>query len=81
MAAAGWTMRAPGRFSAAERASKAGRVFARGGRIRSLPPPMSRMAAPWTAARDLPAPPRQTFRQWWAARSGAATEQERHGRS
>jgi L-lactate dehydrogenase complex protein LldF len=45
---------------------RAGRLLARGGRIRHLPPPLSA----WTASRDLPAPPQQTFRQWWAGRSG-----------
>ena len=40
-----------------------------GGRIRTLPPPLSA----WTASRDLPAPPQQTFRQWWAARQGASS--------
>jgi L-lactate dehydrogenase complex protein LldF len=68
MGAASWTMRSPGRFAAAERASRAGRVIARGGRIRRLPPPLSA----WTGARDLPAPPEQTFREWWAARSKAS---------
>jgi L-lactate dehydrogenase complex protein LldF len=79
MGAARWTMRSPGRFAAAERAARTGRVFARGGRIRSLPPPLSLAVRGWTGARDLPAPPEQTFREWWAARaasggtSGSAT--------
>ena len=33
------------------------------GRIRRLPPPLSR----WTRVRDLPRPPQQTFRDWWGA--------------
>jgi L-lactate dehydrogenase complex protein LldF len=69
MAAASWGMRSPGRFAAGERALRAGRLLARGGRIRSLPPPLSA----WTASRDLPAPPQQTFRQWWAHRSGPSS--------
>jgi L-lactate dehydrogenase complex protein LldF len=43
----------------------AGRLLARGGRIRTLPPPLRA----WSTARDAPAPPRQSFRQWWAGRS------------
>jgi len=66
MATAAWGMRSPGRFAAGERSMRAGRLLARGGRIRHLPPPLSA----WTASRDLPAPPQQTFRQWWAGRSG-----------
>jgi L-lactate dehydrogenase complex protein LldF len=69
MGAASWAMRSPGRFAAAERSARAGRVFARGGRIRSLPPPLSVVARGWTGSRDLPAPPERTFREWWAARS------------
>jgi L-lactate dehydrogenase complex protein LldF len=64
MATASWGMRSPGRFAAGERAMRAGRLLARGGRIRALPPPLSG----WTASRDLPAPPPQTFRQWWEKR-------------
>jgi L-lactate dehydrogenase complex protein LldF len=64
MATAAWGMRSPGRFAAGERAMRAGRLLARGGRIRALPPPLSA----WTASRDLPAPPTQTFRQWWGKR-------------
>ncbi len=64
MAAAAWTMRSPGRWTSALRAGRAGRVFARRGRIGSLPPPLSK----WTDARDLPLPPGQTFRDWWPTR-------------
>jgi L-lactate dehydrogenase complex protein LldF len=64
MAAAAWTMSDAGRFATAQKASRAGRVLARGrDRLRSLPPPL----AAWTAARDAPVPPRRTFREWWAA--------------
>jgi L-lactate dehydrogenase complex protein LldF len=66
MSAVGWGMRSPGRFATGERALQAGRLLARGGRIRRLPPPLSA----WTASRDVPAPPAQTFRQWWAERPG-----------
>jgi L-lactate dehydrogenase complex protein LldF len=65
MATVAWGMRSAGRFAAGERALRAGRLLARGGRIRALPPPFSA----WSTARDAPAPPQQTFRQWWAARS------------
>ncbi|WP_394620262.1 lactate utilization protein B [Lentzea sp. JNUCC 0626] len=63
MAAASWVMSSPRRFSAAEAASRLGRVLGRRtDRISSLPPPMSG----WTASRDAPRPPKETFRQWWA---------------
>lgn len=64
MAVAAWTMSGPRRFRFAERLLRLGRLLARSGRIRSLPPPLSA----WTATRDLPAPPAQTFRQWWRNR-------------
>ncbi len=67
MAAASWVMASPARFAAAEKASRAGRLFGRAsGRLTSLPPPMSA----WTASRDAPRPPAQTFREWWAATRG-----------
>jgi len=66
MAAASWVMARPGRYAAAQRAGRAGRVLGRGGRIRGLPPPLSA----WTAARDAPAPPAQTFREWWRREHG-----------
>jgi L-lactate dehydrogenase complex protein LldF len=62
MAAAAWVMAEPQRFAAAQRATRAGRVLARGSRITALPPPLSR----WTASRDVPKPPKETFREWWA---------------
>jgi L-lactate dehydrogenase complex protein LldF len=56
-----WVMRSPGRFRAAETASRVVRPFARRGRFRSLPFPLSA----WTTSRDAPAPPPETFREWW----------------
>ena len=67
MAAAAWTMGSARRFSLAGRAGRAGRVVARDGRIRSLPPPLSA----WTAVRDAPEPPAETFRSWWARTRGS----------
>jgi L-lactate dehydrogenase complex protein LldF len=65
MAAAAWAMSSPGRFATAQRTGSLGRLLARHGVIRRLPPPLSG----WTSARDAPAPPKETFRQWWR-RSG-----------
>ncbi|MEV6971278.1 lactate utilization protein B [Hamadaea sp. NPDC051192] len=64
MAATSWTMASAGRFRLGERLLRLGRLIARRGRIRRLPPPLSA----WTDTRDLPAPPQQTFRDWWSAR-------------
>ncbi len=64
MAAAAWAMRSPRRWTSALRVGRAGRLVARRGRIRSLPPPLYG----WTGTRDLPSPPEQTFRDWWASR-------------
>jgi len=64
LGAAAWTMASPRRFRFGERLLRLGRLIARRGRIRRLPPPLSA----WTDARDLPAPPRQTFRDWWGSR-------------
>jgi len=61
MAAASWMMASGGRYQAAQRAARAGRVLSRGGRIRRLPPPL----AAWTGARDAPVPPAISFRRWW----------------
>jgi len=67
MAAASWAMSTPGRFGAAEAASRLGRLLGRStGRISALPPPLSA----WTSSRDLPRPPAETFRQWWARERG-----------
>jgi L-lactate dehydrogenase complex protein LldF len=62
-----WTMSDSRRWRRALRASRIGRLVAREGRIRRLPPPLSL----WTRARDLPAPPKQSFRDWWTTRGGA----------
>jgi L-lactate dehydrogenase complex protein LldF len=64
MAAASWAMRGHRRFTLAEKLLRLGRLIARRGRIRRLPPPL----AGWTEARDLPAPPKETFREWWGKR-------------
>ncbi|HSP39623.1 MAG TPA: LutB/LldF family L-lactate oxidation iron-sulfur protein [Frankiaceae bacterium] len=62
MSAAKWTMLRPGRWAAALRAGRLGRVLGRRrDRIGALPPPL----AAWTTTRDLPRPPAQTFRDWW----------------
>ncbi len=63
MAAMSWAMRDSGSWARAQRAGRVGRLLGRHGRIRRLPPPLSR----WTATRDAPEPPEQTFREWWAA--------------
>jgi L-lactate dehydrogenase complex protein LldF len=69
MAAASWVMSDPKRFAAAEKASRAGRLLARGGRLRTLPPPLSA----WTSSRDAPAPPAETFREWWSRTRGTSS--------
>jgi L-lactate dehydrogenase complex protein LldF len=69
MAAAAWVMADPGRFALAERATGLGRLLARSGRIRALPPPLSA----WTASRDAPVPPPESFRQWWSRTRGASS--------
>ncbi len=57
--------RSPGRYRWFVRLSRLGqRLFARGGRIRRAPPPLSG----WTEGRDLPAVADRTFRERWAAR-------------
>jgi L-lactate dehydrogenase complex protein LldF len=67
MAAAAWAMAKPGRFRAATRLLRLGRLLGRRGRIRRLPPPLSG----WTQARDFPVPAKQSFREWWRADRGA----------
>ncbi|WP_144124172.1 LutB/LldF family L-lactate oxidation iron-sulfur protein [Catellatospora sichuanensis] len=61
MTVASWVMSKPRLFAWATRAARLGRLIARRGRIRSLPPPLSA----WTATRDAPEPPTSTFREWW----------------
>jgi L-lactate dehydrogenase complex protein LldF len=69
MAAASWVMSSPARFAAAEKASRAARLFGRRrGRISTLPPPFSA----WTSSRDAPLPPAETFREWWRRTRGQA---------
>jgi len=69
MAAAAWVMSDPKRFAAAEKAGRVGRLLARGGTLRRLPPPLSG----WTSSRDAPAPPSETFREWWARTRGPSS--------
>ncbi len=65
MATASYVMADPRRFSAAQRASRLGRLLGRRrGSIAALPWPLSG----WTSARDAPRPPERTARQWWAGR-------------
>jgi L-lactate dehydrogenase complex protein LldF len=68
MAAASWVMASPGRFAAAQRVSRVGRLLGRRtGRIGALPPPLSA----WSSSRDAPRPPAETFREWWRRERGA----------
>ncbi len=68
MAAAAYAMRSPARWARALRSARLGRLLARNGRIRALPPPLSA----WTGTRDLPEPPPETFRDWWVREHGGA---------
>ncbi len=61
MSAAAYVMRSPSRWGRMLRSARFGRLAARSGRIRSLPPPLSA----WAGVRDLPEPPRKPFRDWW----------------
>ena len=57
-------------YEAAQRAARVGaKPFARGGRIASLPWPMSG----WTSTRDLAELPSETFRDWWKRERGEQT--------
>ena len=68
MEAAAWTFRSPRRLALAQRAASASRrVLGRRGRIRGLPPPLSR----WTRTRDAPVPPAESFRSWWSRTRGS----------
>jgi len=63
----GLVLRSPRLLAAAQRAASAGgRLVARSGRIRRLPPPLGG----WTDTRDAPAPPPESFRAWWARTRG-----------
>ena len=63
----GRVLRSPRLLAAAQRAGAlGGRLVARSGRIRRLPPPLSG----WTETRDAPAPPPESFRAWWARTRG-----------
>jgi L-lactate dehydrogenase complex protein LldF len=65
----GWAqaMKSLGRYRWAQRFAHWGtRLLARGGWVRSLPPPLSA----WTATRDFPVFARTTFRDRWRQRAG-----------
>jgi len=65
MRAAGWVFRGPRRLAFVQRLGRLGQLpFARNGRLRRLPPPLSG----WTRSRDLKAVPRTSFRSWWRQR-------------
>ncbi len=59
----GRVLRSARLLAAAQRAAAVGgKLVARSGRIRRLPPPLNG----WTETRDAPAPPPESFRAWWA---------------
>jgi L-lactate dehydrogenase complex protein LldF len=63
----GKVLASPRLLAAAQRAaSRGGRLVARSGWIKRLPPPLSG----WTDTRDAPAPPPESFRAWWARTRG-----------
>jgi L-lactate dehydrogenase complex protein LldF len=65
----GRVLRSPRLLAAAQRAAAvSGRLVARSGRIRRLPPPLSG----WTETRDAPAPPPESFRAWWSRTRGGS---------
>ncbi|MGC4951079.1 LutB/LldF family L-lactate oxidation iron-sulfur protein [Streptomyces sp. DT224] len=72
MKAAGAVMSRPKVYTAAQKASRLGRVLARDGKLPALPPPLSG----WSDSRDTPAPPQQTFRAWLASAEGTAAMRE-----
>jgi L-lactate dehydrogenase complex protein LldF len=62
-----WAFGSRRRFALAERIGRlAQRPFARGGRIRRLPPPLDA----WTRTRDLEPLAPESFRDWWARTRG-----------
>lgn len=62
---AAWMFASPRRLAVARTLGRlAQRLAARGGRIRRLPPPLSR----WTRTRDLKPLPKTGFRSWWNSR-------------
>jgi L-lactate dehydrogenase complex protein LldF len=64
---AGKVLASPRLLAAAQRAaSRGGKLVARSGWIKRLPPPLSG----WTDTRDAPAPPPESFRAWWARTRG-----------
>ena len=63
----GRVLRSPRLLAAAQRAaSQGGKLIARSGVIRRLPPPLGG----WTQTRDAPVPPPESFRAWWARTRG-----------
>ncbi|NED10097.1 LutB/LldF family L-lactate oxidation iron-sulfur protein [Streptomyces sp. SID9124] len=72
MKAAGAVMSRPKLYTAAQKASRLGRVLARDGKLPALPPPLNG----WSDSRDTPAPPKQTFRAWLASTEGVAAMRE-----
>jgi L-lactate dehydrogenase complex protein LldF len=63
----GKVLASPRLLAAAQRAaSRGGKLVARSGWIKRLPPPLSG----WTDTRDAPAPPPESFRAWWARTRG-----------
>jgi L-lactate dehydrogenase complex protein LldF len=65
MRVARWAFGGPRRLALVQRLARlVQRPFARRGRIRRLPPPLTA----WTRTRDLKAAPPGTFRDWWRDR-------------
>jgi L-lactate dehydrogenase complex protein LldF len=63
----GKVLASPRLLAAAQRAaSRGGKLVARSGWIKRLPPPLSG----WTDTRDAPVPPPESFRAWWARTRG-----------
>ena len=65
MTAAGAAFASDGRLRTAQKVARVAQwPFARDGRLRNLPPPLSA----WTDHRELPAIPSESFREWWHRR-------------